>query len=112
MSRILLAQGLVQMREVMFGNWAETSQAVNVVAELLIRSIAAIEKLYLPEYLATVMSRERMTGCTELHLTWHQTVLYIRTLASGQRPLLYDGSSRRYGGSRAERLIRAGVVLE
>jgi hypothetical protein len=32
-------------------------------------------------------------------------------LASGQRPLLYDGSSRRYGGSRAERLIRAGVML-
>jgi hypothetical protein len=50
----------------MFGNWVETSQAINVVAELLIRSIAAIEKLYLPEYLATVMSRERMTG---LHRT-------------------------------------------
>lgn len=76
----------------------------------LIRSIAACEKVYLPEYLATVMSRERMTGYTELRLTLHQTVLYIRTLAPGQRPLLYDGSSRRYGGSRAEHLIRAGVA--
>lgn len=53
------------MRDVLIRIQMETSLGVNVMAELLIRSIAAYKKVCLPAWSVTMMSRQRETGFAE-----------------------------------------------